>query len=824
MMNKTNKVLIVGGVAGGASAAARLRRLDENADIILFERGEYISFANCGLPYYIGGEITQKSALTLQTPKSFHDRFHVDVRVQNEVISIDRKAKTVEVKDHKTGEIYWESYDKLILSPGAEPVKPNITGVDNEKVFTLRNIPDTYRIKDYIEQNHPKSAVVVGGGYIGIEMAENLHKTGLEVTIVEFADHVIAPLDYDMAADVHNHIRQKGVKLILNDGVTAIQENGTALKVHLDKKEIDTDMVVLSVGVRPENTLAKEAGLAINKRGAIIVDAHMVTSDENIYAVGDAVEIVDFITGEQGYIPLAGPANKQGRIAADHICGMESAYHGTQGTGILKCFDLTVATTGINERRAQELRLDYEKSFTYSASHASYYPGATNMSIKLLFKKGSGRILGAQIVGYDGVDKRLDVLATAIRAELTVFDLTELELAYAPPFSSAKDPVNMAGFVAENLLTGKAKVFHWDMVDSVTHNDSVTCLDVRTKMEYENGSIDGFINIPVDELRQNLFKLDPAKPVYVTCQIGLRGYIACRILCQNGYNCYNLSGGYRLYNSIHKSANAPEHQPKAAPAQPDPSIKINSETMVPIPNPIAIQLDACGLQCPGPIMKLAEAVKNAALGELIEIKTTDPAFGADIEAWCRRTGNTFLGLNTDKGVSTALMQKGGTTACANYSGGNNKNIIVFSGDLDKAIASFIIANAAAAMGRKVSMFFTFWGLNILRKPEKISVKKDVMSKMFGSMMPRGAGKLSLSKMNMGGMGAKMIRKVMKDKNVDDLESLIKASMENGVELIACSMSMDVMGLKMEELIDGVKLGGAAAMLANAEESDMSLFI
>ncbi len=820
MINKAKKILIVGGVAGGASAAARLRRLDEHAEIILFERGEYISFANCGLPYYVGGEITQKSALTLQTPKSFYDRFHVDVRVQNEVLSIDRTAKMVEVMDYKTGETYWESFDKLILSPGAEPAKPEIKGIDSEKVFTLRNIPDTYRIKEYIEQNKPRSAMVVGGGYIGIEMAENLHKAGLDVTIVEFADHVIAPLDYDMAADVHNHIRQKGVHLILNDGVSAIEDDGTALKITLGSGEFLADMAVLAVGVRPESTLAKEAGLAANKRGAIVVDVNMLTSDENIYAVGDAVEIVDYVTGEKGYIPLAGPANKQGRIAADHICGIESAYHGTQGTGILKCFDLTIATTGINEKRAQELNLDYEKSFTYSASHASYYPGATNMSVKLLFKKGSGRILGAQIVGYEGVDKRLDILATAIRADMTVFDLTELELSYAPPFSSAKDPVNMAGYVAENILTGKIKIFHWHEADSLAHNDHVICLDVRTKMEYENGSIEGFINISLDELRQNLSCLDPAKPVYVTCQIGLRGYIACRILCQNGYNCYNLSGGYRLYNSIRKSA----HPPVQTPSLSQPEVRMNSETMIPTPSTVTIQLDACGLQCPGPIMKLAETVKNAALGNTIEIKTTDPAFGADIEAWCRRTGNTFLGLSSEKGVSKALVQKGGTPACANYSGGNNKNIIVFSGDLDKAIASFIIANAAASMGRKVSMFFTFWGLNILRKPEKVAVSKEFMSRMFGAMMPRGADKLSLSKMNMGGFGAKMIKKVMKDKNVDDLESLINASIANGVELIACSMSMDVMGLKIEELIDGVKLGGAAAMLANAEESDMSLFI
>ena len=814
-----SKILIIGGVAGGASAAARLRRLDEKAEIIIFERGEYISFANCGLPYYIGGEITEKSALTLQTPESFKKRFNIDVRVFNEVISIDRQNKKVEIKNIKSGTVTFENYDKLILSPGAEPVKPNIEGTENKKVFTLRNIPDTFRIKDYIDQNKPKNVVVVGGGYIGIEMAENLHSAGLEVTVVEFTDHVIAPLDYDMACDVHNHIRQKGVNLILKDGVKTISDNGTGLKVTLGNGELFTDMVIMSVGVRPEGSIAKNCGLSVNPRSAIIVDEHMKTSDDNIYAVGDAIEITDFVTGEKGYIPLAGPANKQGRIAADNICGIKSTYGGTQGTGILKCFDLTVGTTGITETKVKQMGLNYEKSFTYSSSHASYYPGAVNMSMKIIFDKNNGKLFGTQIVGYDGVDKRIDVIATAMRAGMTIYDLAKLELAYAPPFSSAKDPVNMAGFVAENILTEKTKVFHWHDVNSLPRDGSVTLLDIRTKIEYENGNIEGFINIPVDELRNNLNKIDKKKTVYVTCQVGLRGHIACRILSQNGFECYNLSGGYRLYSSIFKKISTERKDEK--------DIKMNNDTMLPENSVKAnniLEINACGLQCPGPIMKLSEAVKKANDGDVIEIKTTDPAFASDVEAWCRRTGNSFGGLTSEKGISKAIIKKGGTIINTNSSGGNNKNIIVFSGDLDKAIASFIIANACASMGRKVSMFFTFWGLNILRKPEKVSVKKDLISRMFGAMMPRGAGKLTISKMNMGGMGAKMIRSVMKNKNIDSLESLIKASLENGVELIACSMSMDVMGLKLEELIDGVKPGGAAAMVANAEESDMSLFI
>ncbi len=830
-----SKIVIIGGVAGGASAAARLRRLDEHAEIIMFERGEYISFANCGLPYYIGGEITDKEALTLQTPESFHARFRIDVRVLNEVISIDTDRKSVTVRNVISNDIYSETYDKLILSPGAEPAKPNIIGADNSKVFTLRNIPDTYQIKEYISKANVKSALIVGGGYIGIEMAENLHAAGLKVTVVEFADHVIAPLDYDMACDVHNHIRSKGVNLILQDSVKEIKEDGEHLSVLLNNNKIDTDMVILSVGVRPESTLAKTAGLKVNPKGAIVVNSQMQTSNADIYAVGDAIEIKDFITGETGYVPLAGPANKQGRIAADNVCGIASSYDGTQGTGIIKCFDLIVGNTGISESRAKQLKLNYEKSFTYSASHASYYPGAVNMSIKIIFDKEYGKLLGAQVVGYEGADKRLDVLATAIRAEMTIFELAELELAYAPPFSSAKDPVNMAGFVAENILTKKVKVFHWHDVKDIPRDGSATLLDIRTDAEYDNGTIDGFQHISLDELRDHLSELDSNKPVYVTCQIGLRGYLACRILEQNGFECYNLSGGYRLYNSIHgqNTMIKPEERSKKQEDLVAAEIKENHKDFT------RIQINACGLQCPGPIMKLSQAMKAAVVNDIIEITTTDPAFSSDAEAWCRRTGNSLLQIDSEKGITKVLIKKdadfnlpgnknqNSTDKGSNLvdaSNGNNKNIIVFSGDLDKAIASFIIANASAAMGRKVSMFFTFWGLNILRKPEKMSVKKDIISRMFGLMMPRGSKKLGLSKMNMGGIGPKMIRSVMKNKNIDSLESLIQASIDNGIELVACTMSMDVMGIKMEELIDGVKPGGAAAMLANAEESDMSLFI
>ncbi len=546
------KVIIVGGVAGGASAAARLRRLDETANIIMFEKGEHISFANCGLPYYIGGEIKDKSALTLQTPEGFNKRFRIDVRTMQEVISIDKEKKVVIVHDNKNGIQYEESYDKLILSPGAVPRKLNITGGNHKKVFTLRNIPDTLKIKEFIQKEKVKNVVVVGGGYIGIEMAENLYHAGLDVTVIEYADHVIASLDSEMASDVHNHLREKGVKLMLNNGVKEIYEEGNELKLALDNGEVRTDIVIMAVGVAPDSKLASEGDLEVNNRGAIVVDSNMQTSNKDIYAIGDAIEITDFITSMKDMIPLAGPANKQGRIVADNIAGIPSTYHGTQGTGILKVFDLTVAMTGINESKAKKIGIDYMKSYTYSQSHATYYPGAKPMSIKIIFERETGKLLGAQIIGYDGVDKRIDVLATAIRGNMTISDLTRLELAYAPPYSSAKDPVNMAGFVGENILNGMVKVFYPEDVDDLIKDNNVTLLDIRTEEEYEYGSIEGFTNISLDELREHINELDKNKKVYVTCQIGLRGYLASRILTSHGFDSYNLSGGYRLYESINR--------------------------------------------------------------------------------------------------------------------------------------------------------------------------------------------------------------------------------------------------------------------------------
>lgn len=549
------KTLIIGGVAGGASAAARLRRLDEAADIIVLERGEYVSFANCGLPYYIGGVITNPNNLTLQTPESFRARFNIDVRVNSEAVKIDPESKTVTVKNLSSGEIYAENYDNLILSPGAEPIRPDIDGIDSEIVFTLRNIPDMLKIKEYIQKQKPRSAVVIGGGYIGVEMAENLKEAGLEVSVTELADHLIAPLDFDMAADVHRYIKLKGIGLYLNNSVKAIDGH----TVVLQNGKVNADMVILSVGVLPETALAQECGIKTNRRGSIIVNRQMKTNVPNIYAVGDAAESEDFITKTPAFIPLAGPANKQGRIAADNIAGIASEYKGTQGSAVLKLFDMTVATTGLNEKSAKSAGINYDKTYIYSGSHAAYYPGANNMSIKALWDKKTLKILGAQIVGFDGVDKRMDVLAAAIRFGAKITDLTELELCYAPPFGSAKDPVNMLGFVAENIVSGKIKQVFWHDIETLPRDGSVTLLDVRTAMEVSRGKINGFLNIPLDSLRSRLNEIPKEKPVYVHCHSGLRSYIACRILAGNGYDCFNLAGGWRLYESVINERTVPEY-------------------------------------------------------------------------------------------------------------------------------------------------------------------------------------------------------------------------------------------------------------------------
>lgn len=545
------KVVIVGGVAGGATAAARIRRLDEQADIVIFERSGFVSYANCGLPYYIGGVITDQRELTLQTPESFFARFHIDVRVRHEVTAIHPENKTVSIKNLETGEQFEEHYDKLLLSPGARPTQPRLAGTEHERIFTLRTVEDTLRIRRFVEEKQPKSAVLAGGGFIGLEMAENLRELGVEVTIVQRADQVLPPMDYDMAAQIHTLLRSHGVHLKLGSAVAGFESSGEQVVTLLEGEQpLHSDMVLLAIGVTPDTALAREAGLTLGQKGAIRVNDRMETSVPDIYAVGDAVEVEHFVTKERAVVALAGPANRQGRIAADNICGGDSRYSGAQGSSVIKLFELTAASTGINERSALAAGIDYDKVILSPEHHASYYPGSQTMTMKVLWEKDTLRLLGAQIVGRGGVDKRIDVLATAIRSGMKATELAELDLAYAPPYSSAKDPVNMAGFMIENITKGNVKQFHWTDVDSLARDGSVTLLDVRTEGEYRRGHADGFVNLPVDELRERLEEIDRSKPVYVMCQSGLRSYVACRLLTQHGFDCYNFSGGYRFYEMV----------------------------------------------------------------------------------------------------------------------------------------------------------------------------------------------------------------------------------------------------------------------------------
>jgi NADPH-dependent 2,4-dienoyl-CoA reductase/sulfur reductase-like enzyme/peroxiredoxin family protein/TusA-related sulfurtransferase/rhodanese-related sulfurtransferase len=827
------KVIIVGGVAGGASTAARLRRLDENIEIFMFERGKYISFANCGLPYYIGGTIEERDALLLQTPEAMKERFNIEVRVENEVISINKDEKYVEIKDLKSGEVYKETYDNLVLSPGSTPIKPSIPGIDKKNIFSLWNIPDTDAIKSYVDNNVVKKATVIGGGFIGIEMAENLHDLGLDVNLVEMANQVMAPVDYDMAQLIHNHIASKGVHLHLENGVNSFEDKDGKTYVKLqDGTMLESDIVILSIGIRPNGELAKNAGLETNKKGGIIVDEYLKTSDENIYALGDAIEVVDFVNGTKTMIPLAGPANKQGRIVGNNIVGRNEKYKGTQGTSIAKVFDLAVAATGNNEKTLNRLGKEYGKDYKIAlvqpSSHAGYYPGAIPMTIKLIFDL-EGKILGAGIVGYDGVDKRIDVIATLLRMGGTIYDLKELELAYAPPFSSAKDPVNMAGFTAENILNGDMDVVRSNEIDKFEKDKSII-LDVREPIELELGYIEGAVNIPVNSLRDRMNELDNNKEILIYCAVGIRGYIASRLLGQKGFKTKNLIGGYNFYKCVNKNYSKIDQD--SLDCSCCDKTEEGGETMDKVSKElkkegITIKLNACGLQCPGPIMQVSNKIKEINEGDILEISATDPGFPVDVKAWCEKTGNRFIRTEKKQKEFVVWISKG-TTKIQEKSNvavsADKSTMVVFSGDLDKALASFIIANGAAAMGKEVTMFFTFWGLNILRKAEKIKVMKSPVERMFGFMMPKGTKKLQLSKMNMGGMGSAMMKKVMKDKNVNSLDELIESAMSNGVKIVACTMSMDVMGIKKEELIDGIELGGVAAYLGETDNANHNLFI
>ncbi len=820
------KVLIIGGVAGGASCAARLRRLDEECEIILFERGEYISYANCGLPYHIGDVIKSRDALLLQTPEAMNAAYNVDVRVRHEVVAIDRENKTVTVLPTDARETYTETYDTLVISTGSSPLRPPIPGIDSPRIQTLWTVPDTDRIRSLVREQGVKTAAVIGGGFIGLEMAENLRHAGLQVSIVEMLDQVMAPLDYEMAQLLHENISQNGVRLYLGDGVSSFADTGKGVDITLKSgTTLAADLVILAIGVRPNSGLAKDCGLEVNSRGGVAVDEYLRTSDPNIYAVGDVIEVEDLIFRDRTMVPLAGPANKQGRIAADNIAGGNEKYDGTQGTSVAKVFDLTVASTGANEktltRRGLVRGKDYESLIITQNSHASYYPGAVPLTLKMLFSTDGQRIYGAQIVGRDGVDKRIDTIAVTMRLGGGIRDLKSLELAYAPPYSSAKDPVNMAGFVAENVLNGKASFAAWNVVEK---NPSSVLLDVREDAELKVFSLPKTVHIPLGELRKRLDELDRSKEIVVFCTIGVRAYNAARILMLHGFSNVKIyPAGVRFYQSTHYKQT--EAVWTNAPVSDIGHVGTNDSPT------ITTRIDCSGQQCPGPIMTVFETMKGMKDGEILEISVTDTGFAKDIGAWCRRTGNTLVeqGRRGDYYATVVRKGAGSQTDKAGDKGPvhaspDGKSIIVFSGDLDRVLASFIIANGALAMGRPVTMFFTFWGLNVLRRPEKQNVKKSFLESAFGSMMPRGSSRLKLSKMNMGGMGTAMMKKIMRDKNVDSLETLIQKSIKAGVKIVACTMSMDVMGIKKEELMDGVELGGVGAYLGDAEESNVNLFI
>ena len=820
----SKKIVIIGGVAGGATAATRLRRLNEEDKIVLFEKGEYISFANCGLPYHVGGVIKERENLLLQTVDGMNQQYGLDVRNFSEVLEINPQSKSVTVLNHQTGERYIESYDQLIISTGAKAIVPPIVGIEEaDNVFRLRNIPDMDQIKAYIAENQIATATVVGGGFIGLEMMENLVELGIQVQLIEMAPQVMPTIDIEMAQLIHSQMNIHGVNLILNDGLKEFRQNGRELLL-TSGKTLQTDMTILSIGVLPENTLAKVAGLELGYKGGIKVNQQLQTSQPDIYAIGDAIEVIDLVSGQPTHIPLAWPANRQGRLVADIINGSDAGYFGTQGTAVAKVFELTVASTGNSERLLKQAGIEYETIHIHPNSHAGYYPGASPIALKLLFGI-DGKILGAQAIGTEGVEKRIDVIATAMRFGARADQLASIELSYAPPYSSAKDPVNMLGYTADNILSGKVATFQWSQVDELISNNAFL-LDVREEFELATGTIESSHHIPLNQLSQRLGELPKNQPIYVYCQVGHRGYNAARILSQAGFDVKNLDGGYKTYKTAHYRIKPLDYLSFNQTRHKSEDLKEPSEI---------IHLDACGLQCPGPILKVKEKIDKMSIGQKMEIEASDFGFGADLAAWCQNTGNTLLSNKIENGKVLATIVKGKSS----ISESEMKNLpslgqegvlketkdgatmVVFSGDLDKALASMIIASGAAAYGKKVTIFFTFWGLSILKKQK---VKKSGLAKLFDIMLPSKANNLPLSQMNMGGMGASMIKYIMKQKNVDSLPDMIEQAHQLGVKFVACTMSMDLMGIEKEELFDFVEYGGVATFIGDSEQANMQLFI
>lgn len=806
------KILIVGGVAGGASTATRLRRLDETFEIIMFEKGEYISFANCGLPYYIGDVIQNRDSLILQTPEKIKNRFNIDVRNNSEVIRVDSINKNVSVKKIN-GEVYTETFDYLVLAPGAKPIQPPIEGISNDKIFTLRNIKDMDMIKNSLKDRNIKNSVVVGGGYVGVETAENLKHLDIETTLIEAGDNILSPFDYEISKHLEYELINNGINLLLKEKVIKFENNDSTIKIYLESgKIIETELVILSIGVSPDTKFLENSGIYLGEKGHIIVDEYLKTNVENIYALGDAVLVNNLITDTQSFIPLAGPANRQGRIVANNISGEKEKYKGSLGTAILKIFNITAASTGTNEKSLKNSDISFDKIYLYPNNHANYYPGASPLSIKVLFNKENKRILGAQCFGKEGVDKFIDVIATTLHFKGTIDDLKELELAYAPPFLSAKSPANMAGFIGNNILDGKLNQI---FVEELRNYDSSKhfILDVRETIELVGGFFENSVNIPLSELRKRMEEIPKDKEIWAYCAVGLRGYLAERFLSQNGYNAKNIAGGYKNHLKVlddkEKSLTTKEFTQNKE--------NFNSNDYI----------DLCGLSCPGPLVKVKENMDKIGDGEVFKAKASDPGFYNDIQAWAKSTNNEILSLKKDGDniFVDILKNKKNNSSKENkiIETNDGLTIVVFSGDLDKAIAAFIIANGALTMGKKVTMFFTFWGLSILKR-KNIDTNKSLIEKMFSFMLPKNSKELPISKMNMFGTGPKMIRWIMKKKNIMSLETLMAESLKNGANLVACTMSMDVMGVKKEELIDQISFGGIGQYLGEADKANKNLFI
>ena len=817
----SKKIVIIGGVAGGATAATRLRRLNETDQIILLEKGEYISFANCGLPYHVGGVIKERDNLLLQTVEGMHAQYDLDIRNFSEVTKINPETKSVTIYHHQTKETYEERYDQLILSTGAKAIVPPITGLATAtNVFSLRNIPDMDQIQAYIKTQNVQTATVIGGGFIGLEMMENLVELGIDVQLVEMAPQVMPNVDFELAQQIHQQINLHGVNLILNDGLKEFQEAGKRL-VLTSGQVLQSDLTILSIGVTPENTLAKEAGLTLGFRGGVKVDHHFQTSQKDIYAIGDMIEVTDFVTQEATHVPLAWPANRQGRLVADVLNGLPIHYPGTAGTSVAKVFELTIAATGNSERLLKQKGIDYQAIHLHPNSHAGYYPGASPIHLKLLFDS-SGKILGAQAIGTKGVEKRIDVIATAMRFGAKADELASIELSYAPPYSSAKDPVNLLGYTADNLLNQRVRTFQWHEVDALLEKQAFF-LDIREEFELATGKLADPTWIPLNQLRQRLTELPKDKMIYVYCQVGQRGYNAARLLMAHGFEVKNLDGGYKTYKQA-------KYQLKlVTPKAPAVSTQTTNAPITNQPKAPIIELDACGLQCPGPILKVKQAIDQMEDGQQLKIVASDFGFSADIAAWCENTGNTLLSSDLTNNQVNVLIEKGqvGSSDVPVLTEGvlretkEGATMVVFSGEMDKVLASMIIASGAAAMGKDVTIFFTFWGLSALKKQR---IKKSGLAKMFDMMLPKGAASLPISSMNMGGLGNKMIKHVMKQKNVESLPKMIEQANQLGVKFVACTMSMDIMGIEPAELYDFVEYGGVATYLGDSESANLNLFI